>query len=116
MPPLLFLRLERRPQNQSSIAARRRTAAPPIAMPAIAPMDRPRDVVDATGAAVVDASAVLEVGVIVGVSVTVADIFEGLSVYVDVDVGRPSAGHESPLSVSLAPHLTRYCLPGCNTY
>lgn len=66
--------------------------------------------------AVVDVSAVLAVDDVVGVRVTVADIVGGLLVYVDVDVGRPSAGHESPLQISLAPCSTGRYLPGCNTY
>lgn len=71
MSLLLFPRFERRPQSQTVIPARSRTAAAPIAIPAIAPVDRPWDAEDATGVGVVDVSDV-EVMVGVGVNVTVA--------------------------------------------
>lgn len=64
-------RFERRPQSQIVIPAMRRTAAAPIAMPAMAPVERPWDAEEATGVAVFVVSEV-EVMVGVGVRVTVA--------------------------------------------
>lgn len=68
-----LLRFERRPQTQIAMAAIRRTAAPPIVIPAIAPVDNPWDD-DAEGVGVGLPAMYVSVGM--GVEVGVDDVAE----------------------------------------